>query len=640
VSTVERLDWTLQQYSIGHLIASGHFGVVYQAQHLPTGRDVALKLIPLQGQDSDEKVAAERHGAVLQQRFSLTHPGLVPEVFEHQTIVPFYAIAMELVRGRQLTSLIAGGRLPSRRAAEIALAVASFLSKAHQFETDIEQQHYALIVHADLKPDHILLLEDGSIRVLDFGIAKALATRTLVTTNKWGSVQYASPERLQSDGHVNEHVDFWSLGVMLFEMAAGFRPYRQYEQNPSLLDRAIRKQETREPVPADVEPALAAIIHKLLAPQIERRYASADAIAQDLSAFLSGGPTMAGLEHAQASVETVRIGGPATLEGSAQAPAVLPRRPDSVPTEPLPKHSQSEAPTAQANAAQPAAAARPPQHRFARPLRAAATLVVLGSLTSEGLALVRAEQLMGQIPALEVPDLDRAREEYRRIDGWTPLGLGAGRVSGPLTRRMIELADRAILEFRADAPAIAQAQWEQAARCLSLATEISPSDRVVAGKRAYVQGQLARIADRNDEAIRHFRTASRLLPRDPDPYLGLATIYVYVTTDLEGFTQALRDAEERGFVGGRRVRIWAGDLHLKLGERGQAEARRLTGDERVEQLQRAAADYQKCIQYFDGLRAFNSERNLRTCRRRLADVQGQLPPPVPPVDFPFGAGGV
>ena len=232
---VERLDWTLQQYTIGHLIASGHFGVVYQARHTPTGRDVALKLIPLQGQDSDEKVAAERHGAVLQQRFGEVHRDLVPEVFEHQTIVPFYAIAMELVHGRQLTALIEEGPIASRRAAEIAIAIATFLVHAHQFETDIEQQHYALIVHADLKPDHILLLDDGSIRVLDFGIAKALATRTLVTTNKWGSVQYASPERLQSDGQVNEHVDFWSLGVMLFEMVAGYRPYRSYEHNPSLL---------------------------------------------------------------------------------------------------------------------------------------------------------------------------------------------------------------------------------------------------------------------------------------------------------------------------------------------------------------------------------------------------------------------
>ena len=106
---INALNWTLQDYSIDHLIASGHFGIVYQATHLPTGRDVALKLIPLQGQDSDEKVAAERHGAVLQQRFGAAHRGLVPQVFEHQTIAPLLRDRDGARAGRQLTSLIADG---------------------------------------------------------------------------------------------------------------------------------------------------------------------------------------------------------------------------------------------------------------------------------------------------------------------------------------------------------------------------------------------------------------------------------------------------------------------------------------------------------------------------------------------------
>ena len=592
---------------------------MYQARHTPTERDVALKLIPLQGQDSEEKVAAERHGAVLQQRFGEAYHGLVPGVFEHQTIVPFYAIAMELVHGRQLTELIAEGPLASRRAAGIGLAIAAFLVHAHQFETDIEQQHYALIVHADLKPDHVLLLDDGSIRVLDFGIAKALATRTLVTTNKWGSVQYASPERLQSDGQVNEHVDFWSLGVMLFEMVAGYRPYKSYEHNPSLLDNAIRKQEVREPLPSFVEPALAAIIGKMLAPQIERRYASAEAIAGDLKAFLDRQPTAAGLEHAQASVETVRIAGA----------TAVPRRPETVPTEPLPARRPA---AASVTAPAPAAGVQPSpsthsRTRAMRPARVLALLIFITVVALEGLALIRAEQFRSQIPALEISDLDHARTEYRRIDSWTPLGLGSARINRLLTNRMLILADRTIFEYRAETPAVAKAQWEQASQCLDLAIEVSPSSATVAGKRAYVRGQLARIADRNDEAIRLFRDASRLIPDQPDPYLGLATVFAYVTHDLDGFTQAIADAERRGYVSGRRVRVWAGDLHLKLGERAETEAKRLSGAERLEQLERAAADYGKCIEYFDGLRLFNSDRNLRTCRRHLADVSKQLPPP-------------
>jgi serine/threonine-protein kinase len=626
VTTVDRLDWTLQQYSIGHLIASGHFGVVYQAKHLPTGRDVALKLVPLQGQDSDEKVAAERHGAVLQQRFGLTHGNLVPEVFEHQTIVPFYAIAMELVRGRQLTTLIAEGPIPPVRAADIALAIARFLEQAHQFETDIEGQHYGLIVHADLKPDHILLLEDGSIRVLDFGIAKALAARTLVTTNKWGSVQYASPERLQSDGHVNEHADFWSLGVMLFEMLAGFRPYRRYEHNASLLDNAIRRQEAREGLPPATDPALAGIVQKLLAPQIERRYSTADAIADDLDAFLRGAPTVAGLEHAQASQETVRL---------AAGHAGAPRRPQSVPTEPLPQAAAAPAAPAPVVPTTPLQRPPVPQSRLTRAGRVFALVFGVGIMASEGMALIRAEQLLAQVPAFDISDLENVRREYRRIDAWTPIGLGEARVDRALTARMVELADRTILEYRAEAPALAKAQWEQASACLLFATEISPSDSTVAGRRAYVHGHLARIGERYDEAIRDFRTASRLMPRSPDPHLGLATIYAYNSPDLDGFSQAIRDAEARGYTSGRRVRIWTGDLHLTLGDRARAEAKRLNGAERIEQLQLAADDYRKCIASFEGVRIFNSEANQRLCRRRLAEVTSALPaPPEPTLDLP------
>jgi tetratricopeptide (TPR) repeat protein len=251
------------------------------------------------------------------------------------------------------------------------------------------------------------------------------------------------------------------------------------------------------------------------------------------------------------------------------------------------------------------------------------------------MALIRAEQLLAQVPAFDISDLENVRREYRRIDAWTPIGLGEARVDRALTARMVELADRTILEYRAEAPALAKAQWEQASACLLFATEISPSDSTVAGRRAYVHGHLARIGERYDEAIRDFRTASRLMPRSPDPHLGLATIYAYNSPDLDGFSQAIRDAEARGYTSGRRVRIWTGDLHLTLGDRARAEAKRLNGAERIEQLQLAADDYRKCIASFEGVRIFNSEANQRLCRRRLAEVTSALPaPPEPTLDLP------
>jgi serine/threonine-protein kinase len=637
MSTVERLNWSLQQYSITHLIASGHFGTVYHAQHAPTGREVALKLIPLQGQDSEEKVAAERHGAVLQQRFGAAHAGLVPDVYEHQTLSPFYAIAMELVQGRQLTTLIADGPVPSRQAVEIALAIARFLEKAHRFETEIEGQRYALIVHADLKPDHILLLAVGGIRVLDFGIAKALAARTLVTTNKWGSVQYASPERLQSDGHVNEHADFWSLGVMLFEMLAGYRPYRKYEHNPSALDNAIRRQEPREPLPPHIEAALVAIVHKLLAPQVERRYQHAAAIVHDLEAFLEGAPTAAGLEHAQASQETVRL-------TRSNAPDIVPTAPvrptagQTAPTEPLVPRTPvgtatPPAPTPPAAPVRTAASWRPPL--MVRLARAAIIALILSLIAGEGVSLIRGQRLLSEIPAIDIADLGRVREQYARLGRWTMMGLGRWRVSGPLVTRMLQLADPTIVEFRNELPKLNQRQWEQAAMALDFAAGLAPGDLRVASRRAYVRGQLAKIDDRYPEAIRRFREAARLDQQSFDPYLGLAAVFAYGTRDLEGLTTAIAEAERRGYRPGRRERAELGDLHKVLADDQRSDASRVAGPQRIERLERAAADYTKCIEYFDGLLLAESEANLKTCRKRLSEVQAQLPP----VPAPAGLGG-
>jgi serine/threonine protein kinase len=309
---ITALNWTLGPYRIAREIDRGHFGTVYEATDADQ-RQIALKLVPVQGADSDAKVSAERQGAVLQQRFSRTYRHLVPEVLDHQRIDPYYAIAMELVSGEPLTTVIEAGRVPSHRAATIALAICRFLEKAHEFTTHSDDHSETLIVHGDLKPAHILLLPDGSIRVLDFGIAKALAARKSATTNKWGSVDYASPERLEL-GRVNEQADFWSLGVILFEMLSGCRPYLHYEHNQSRLETAIRRQEPRVSVPPDVDSRLTAIVDKLLASQIEQRYQSASEIARDLQAFLDGHTVVAG----------------------AEAPRVIPRSASTVPTEPLP----------------------------------------------------------------------------------------------------------------------------------------------------------------------------------------------------------------------------------------------------------------------------------------------------------------
>ena len=627
------LGWELGDYSILRTVDSGKFGIVYWAQHRPTGRQAALKLIPLEGADSEEKVAAERHGAMLQQQFSRTHKNMVPEIFEHQPIAMFYAIAMELVHGQPLSDVISAGPLPSVRAAKIALAICRFLAAAHRFETDVEGVHYALIVHGDLKPDHVLLLENDEIRVLDFGIAKALAERTLVTTNKWGSIQYASPERLQSEGHVNEHADFWSLGVMLFEMVAGYRPYCRYEHNASRLDAAIRRQEAPEPLPADADPVLVAIIRKLLATQIERRYTSADLIVKDLEAYLAGTPTLAATDVAHANVATVRVAPsgipPIPIPIIPPIPTVAgPAPSQSVPTEALPRTQPTIATEAIAPPITPSGA-KPAKKRsrFRRLARYFVIFFLLSMVMRECVGLARADRLGERIDAIEADEVQQIRSQYRRLAETGPFGLGAGQVRAPLRDRMVALADRPILEFRTESPSISEVEWERARDCIAFAQELS-SRSALAAKRAYIDAHLARLAasDRPgfEEAVRRFRESARLDTSSPDPYLGLARIYAYSLREVEPLIEAIKEAEQRGYQPGPREQAQIGDAYRFRADRTRAAAASLDGDERIEQLASAVEDYGQCIAYFEGLNFFDSETNLRTCRRRMTAIVEEL----------------
>jgi hypothetical protein len=150
----------------------------------------------------------------------------------------------------------------------------------------------------------------------------------------------------------------------------------------------------------------------------------------------------------------------------------------------------------------------------------------------------------------------------------------------------------------------------------------------VAAKHAYVTAHLLRINAKTkadvDRAVRLFRESARLDTRSPDPYLGLARMAAYVTQDPEALRQALAEAQSRGYTSGRRERAQFGDLHKVLADRARAEAARLTGPSRLEQLQRAAIEYQGCIDFFNELHYFNSDQNLTSCRRRLEQVEAEI----------------
>ena len=140
-------------------------------------------------------------------------------------------------------------------------------------------------MHGDIKPKNIRIDARGDVRVLDFGIAKALSLSRRLTRNEFGSVPYASPERLDL-GEVNVDSDLWSLAVMLYEMVTGLQPYQA--DTTERLERMIRSRIPPPPAPDPCPEPLRRILIKAMAPDPDLRYATARELADDLDAFRRG----------------------------------------------------------------------------------------------------------------------------------------------------------------------------------------------------------------------------------------------------------------------------------------------------------------------------------------------------------------
>jgi hypothetical protein len=253
--------------------------------------------------------------------------------------------------------------------------------------------------------------------------------------------------------------------------------------------------------------------------------------------FLDGFPTAAARQKAEAGRVTVPLSEPE-------------RQPDQ-PTEPIAtalNHSQS----------------RPRRVDVGGVARAAAALLCAVVVLSEGAAAVRADRLRQRIVTMEPSDVASVRQDLVSIHRWAPVGVVVGAfVDRPLKARMVQLADRTILDYRNDVPGVAgaagaEAQWRQAWACLSLAADVAPGDRVVEAKRLVAQGHLKRISARvpseYQDAIRDFLEAARLDPTVPDPYLGLARIHADNVRDADARADDIRKAIALGYHSGRRER--------------------------------------------------------------------------------------
>jgi len=282
---------------------------VFEAEDTLLNRTVAVKV--LHANFASDQAFVTRFRREAQAAANLSHPNIVA-IYDWGQDEGTYYMVMELIKGQTLRDVIrADGAILPRRAAEIAAETAAALSVAHQHG----------VFHRDVKPGNIMLTEDGSVKVTDFGIARALddseeLTRTGAVI---GTATYFSPEQAQGLP-ADERSDVYSLGIVLYEMLAGKAPFTG--ESPV----AVAYQHVSEPAvpPQEVNPdapiELAAIATHAIKKRADERYQSADEMRDDLLRYLGGAePIAAGVVSAAAATAMIPppVGIPVGAAGAA-----------------------------------------------------------------------------------------------------------------------------------------------------------------------------------------------------------------------------------------------------------------------------------------------------------------------------------
>jgi tRNA A-37 threonylcarbamoyl transferase component Bud32 len=268
-------------YELLQVLGEGSHGIVYLACQLSLGKQVALKMLRHgDSGEADERRLLRRDAEVLAK---LDHPNIVRIIDLGEADGRLF-YSMEYVKGRSLAERLDTGPLPPREAARLVEAAARALHAVHQ-------QH---IIHRDLKPANILLDEHGTPKVADFGLAKRLGADTSLAASGQlvGNIAHMAPE--QSEGKpelVGPAADVWALGVILYESLTGRIPFvgKSFLET---LDR-IRHAEPALLRPLGVDRDLQTICWKCLEKDPVRRYASAEALADDLKRWQAGEPIVA-----------------------------------------------------------------------------------------------------------------------------------------------------------------------------------------------------------------------------------------------------------------------------------------------------------------------------------------------------------
>jgi beta-lactam-binding protein with PASTA domain/tRNA A-37 threonylcarbamoyl transferase component Bud32 len=264
-----------RRYRITEKIGSGGMADVYKAVDETLGRTVAVKVLHQRYAEDADFVQRFRHEASA--AANLSHPAIV-NIYDYGVEGGVYYIVMELVRGTDLKRVVQQeGPLDSHDVAEYGAQVCSALSAAHGYG----------IIHRDIKPQNIVLMPEGTVKVMDFGIARAVDSDATQTGSVLGTAQYVSPEQAQGR-KLGPESDLYSLGVVLYELSTGRLPF----DGDTPVSVAL-KHVNDQPVPPrqinpQIPPALEAVILKAMEKDPHDRYHSAEEMREDLLRVVAG----------------------------------------------------------------------------------------------------------------------------------------------------------------------------------------------------------------------------------------------------------------------------------------------------------------------------------------------------------------
>ncbi|HRE89950.1 MAG TPA: serine/threonine-protein kinase, partial [Myxococcota bacterium] len=262
------------RFRIGTLAGTGGMGSVFRARDEVAGADVAVKVLS-RPRDSDLQRFL-REGQVLRE---LRHPNIVAYV-DHGALPdggPY--LSMEWVDGKTLADLLHGGGLGLHKSLHVALGVARALAVAHGRG----------VVHRDIKPRNIMIAEDGAVKVLDFGIARAeREAQSLTLTGVFiGTPGYIAPEQARGEDLIDGRADIFSLGCVLFEMLTGRPAFVAWDVMALLAKLVVEEVQAPSELSAQVPAVVDELVLRMLAKDVDQRIADAGALVAELETLVA-----------------------------------------------------------------------------------------------------------------------------------------------------------------------------------------------------------------------------------------------------------------------------------------------------------------------------------------------------------------